>query len=87
MAVIQNDIEHESSKIISGYKIIFKVNVIGINFNNYCSPQFDKLFYARNDIINNFISSSNNILPIYTLSEYLFYRNCLKIIIQLYHFK
>jgi len=75
--LFMNEIEHESLKIESGHKIVLKANVVHIDLSQ---PQFnlafDQLLTTRNDIINNFKSTKNNILPIYNLQDYLFYRRC-----------
>lgn len=78
--LFKNEIEHSGNKIESGYKIILKANVINIDFGtNMHYAEFDKLISAKNDIISKFLESeTGTILPIYSLADYLFYRNCFK---------
>jgi len=74
--IFRNDIEHEGLPILSGHKTILKANIVKINFssNELYNPAFSMLIDARNDIISKFKSSKYNILPIFSINEYLFYR-------------
>jgi hypothetical protein len=77
--LIKNEIEHSSNEIKSGHKIVLKANVIRVNLSNELyNIEFDKLITARNNIIEDFTSKTENILPVTSLSEYIFYRNCFK---------
>lgn len=77
--LFKNEIEHSSNKIKSGYKIVLKANLVHINLsNNQFNSQFDKLIMAKNEIIDDFLSKNNNILPTYNLADYLFYRDCFR---------
>ena len=75
--LFKNEIDHESLPIKSGQKIVLKANVVHINL---CEPEynfaFDQLLEIRNEIIRDFKSAKYNILPLYNLSDYIFYRKC-----------
>ncbi|XWV25225.1 hypothetical protein QJ856_gp0547 [Tupanvirus deep ocean] len=77
--LFMNEIEHAGKKVESGHKIVLKANVVHINLSNVLfNNEFDKLITARNDIIEKFVSKPGNIMPVYNLSDYVFYRNCFK---------
>ncbi len=77
--LFQNEIEHCGKKVLSGHKIILKANIAHINFSYYSfNNQFDKLVNSKNEIISDFLSKSENILPMNNLSDYISYRNCFK---------
>lgn len=77
--LLKNEIDHASATIKSGYKIILKANVIHVNLSDQMfNMEFDKLLTARNEIIKEFLSKEGNVLPVYNLSDYLFYRSCFK---------
>ena len=72
--LFQNELDHEGSKVLTGYKIILKANVVAIpklkNFNSTMQLLVD----TKQKIIDEFVSAKNNVLPVYSLQEYLFYR-------------
>ncbi|XWV26484.1 hypothetical protein QJ857_gp0585 [Tupanvirus soda lake] len=77
--LFMNEIEHAGKTVESGHKIILKANVVHINLSNVLfNHEFDKLVTAKNDIIEKFVLKSGNILPVYNLADYIFYRNCFK---------
>src|SRR5579872_3027945 len=75
--LFKSSLEHESNVIKTGYKIVLKADVIKTNFND--NPEIHQslssLLDARNSIITSFKSKPHNVLPVYSLSEYLFYRD------------
>jgi hypothetical protein len=77
--LFRNEIEHCGNQVISGHKIILKANIVHTDLSNCLfNPQFDKLISAKNEVITDFMSKSGNILPIHSLTDYIFYRNCFK---------
>lgn len=75
--IFKNELEHEGLEIKSGHKIILKANLVHTNFSTIeYNPVFSGLVMARNQVIENFKSKKNGILPLHSLGEYVFYRKC-----------
>ena len=78
--IFKNSIEHESTMVKTGYKIVLKANLVHLTLspNRGYNDSLVKLVDSRNLTISKFKSKPLNVLSANTLSEYLFYRDCFK---------
>lgn len=68
-----NTVEHESLLVKQGRKIVMKANVVTFG-SSLAHPTMRLLVDTRSDIVKSFLASSGNVLPMSSLSDYLFYR-------------